>query len=257
MARNKHPEVTVERILDAAQQLFLQKGYENTTIQDIVNELGGLTKGAIYHHFRSKEEIMDAVGDRMFLENNPFEAVKGRADLNGLQKFREAVRLNQADTARVQITQQSLPVPLSPRLLVDMVRSNCTVLTPYYEQLIEEGNRDGSMHTEYAREIAELLPLMSSVWMMPSIFPASRQALRRKFCFMRDMLAAMGVPMVDDSIMALVDEFLAGVSGLEESDEPQPAPEKAAGQRQGESAGARPGETFEPKPEETAGPHRG
>ena len=61
MARNKHPEVTEERILDVAQQLFLEKGYENTTIQDIVDGLGGLTKGAVYHHFKSKEEIMDAV----------------------------------------------------------------------------------------------------------------------------------------------------------------------------------------------------
>ena len=65
MARNKYPEVTVERILDVSQRLFLEKGYDNTTIQDIVDELGGLSKGAIYHHFKSKEEIMDAVGDRM------------------------------------------------------------------------------------------------------------------------------------------------------------------------------------------------
>ena len=40
MARNKYPEVTVERILDAAQKLFLEKGYDHTTIQDIVDELG-------------------------------------------------------------------------------------------------------------------------------------------------------------------------------------------------------------------------
>ena len=77
MARNKYPEITVEKILDAAQRLFLEKGYENTTIQDIVGELGGLTKGAVYHHFKSKEEIMDAVNDRMFFSNNPFEAVQG------------------------------------------------------------------------------------------------------------------------------------------------------------------------------------
>ena len=35
MARNKHPERTVEQILSAAQRLFLEKGYEETTIQDI------------------------------------------------------------------------------------------------------------------------------------------------------------------------------------------------------------------------------
>ena len=49
MARNKYPEVTVEKILEVSQRLFIEKGYDNTTIQDIVNELGGLTKGAIYH----------------------------------------------------------------------------------------------------------------------------------------------------------------------------------------------------------------
>ena len=99
MARNKYPEVTEERILDVAQRLFLEKGYENTTIQDIVDELSGLTKGAVYHHFKSKDEIMDAVGDRMFLTNNPFEAVKARSDLNGLEKLREAIRINQSDVA--------------------------------------------------------------------------------------------------------------------------------------------------------------
>ena len=65
MARNKYPEITVEKILDVAQRLFLEKGYDNTTIQDIVNELGGLTKGAIYHHFKSKEDILDAMIERM------------------------------------------------------------------------------------------------------------------------------------------------------------------------------------------------
>lgn len=88
MARNKYPEQTVEQILDTAQRLFLEKGYDNTTIQDIVDHLDGLSKGAVYHHFRSKEEIMDAVGDRMFAANNPFEMVRNRTDLNGLQKLR-------------------------------------------------------------------------------------------------------------------------------------------------------------------------
>ena len=57
MARNKYPEETVTLILDTAQKLFLEKGYEHTTIQDIIDNLGGLTKGAIYHHFTSKESL--------------------------------------------------------------------------------------------------------------------------------------------------------------------------------------------------------
>ena len=197
----------MERILDVSQRLFLEKGYENTTIQDIVDELGGLTKGAVYHHFKSKEEIMDAVGDRMFFSNNPFEAVRGRTDLNGLQKLREAVRLNQSDQERVRLTAQSIPIAKSPRLLQEMIVSNRKVLTPYFLELIEEGNRDGSMHTNYPREIAELLPLLTSLWLLPSVFPASREQMKRKFLFLGEMLEKMGVPLMDDSIRNLVDDF--------------------------------------------------
>lgn len=207
MARNKYPEVTVERILDVSQRLFLEKGYENTTIQDIVDELEGLTKGAVYHHFKSKEEIMDAVGDRMFFSNNPFEAVRGRTDLNGLQKLREAVRLNQSDQERVRLTAQSIPIAKSPRLLQEMIVSNRKVLTPYFLELIEEGNRDGSMHTNYPREIAELLPLLTSLWLLPSVYPASREQMKRKFLFLGEMLEKMGVPLMDDGIRTLVDRF--------------------------------------------------
>ena len=64
MPRNKYPEQTVEKILDAAAALFAEKGYQSTTLQDIIDATG-LSKGAVYHHFRSKEEIARKVGDRM------------------------------------------------------------------------------------------------------------------------------------------------------------------------------------------------
>ncbi len=56
MPRNKYPEQTVEKILSAAERLFAQKGYAKTTLQDIIDTTG-LSKGAVYHHFKSKEEI--------------------------------------------------------------------------------------------------------------------------------------------------------------------------------------------------------
>ncbi len=207
LQRIEYPEVTVERILDAAQKLFLEKGYDHTTIQDIVDELGDLTKGAVYHHFKSKEEIMDAVGDRMFFTNNPFEAVRNRSDLNGLEKLREAIRINQTDDSRTDLNIQSMPIYKDPRLLMEMIDSNRRILTPYFQELLEEGNRDGSMHTEYTREIAELLPLLTSLWMLPSIFPATKDEMKRKFIFLGDMLDKMGVPLFDEATSRLVDDF--------------------------------------------------
>ena len=129
MSRNKYPEVTVEKILDAAERLFLERGYEHTTIQDIVDELGGLTKGAVYHHFKSKEEILDAVSDRMFFRNDPFEAVRSRTDLNGLGKLREAILIYNADEESAELTRQTIPISKNPRLLVEMLISNRRVLT--------------------------------------------------------------------------------------------------------------------------------
>lgn len=207
MARNKYPEMTVEKILDVAQRLFLEKGYDHTTIQDIVDHLDGLSKGAVYHHFRSKEEIMDAVGDRMFSENNPFEKVRVRTDLNGLEKLREAIRVNQSDEERTNMTLQSIPLTRNPKLLAEMVESNRRVLTPYYLELLEEGNKDGSLHTEYAREISELLPLLTSLWLLPSVFPATKEEMKHKFHFLGEMLEKMGVPLMDASIYALVEDF--------------------------------------------------
>ena len=207
MARNKYPEETEERILDTAQRLFLEKGFEDTTIQDIVDELGGLTKGAVYHHFKSKDEIMDAVGDRMFFANNPFEAVQGREDLNGLEKLREMIRLNQADTARVDLNIQAIPITRNPRVLMEMIKSNRRILTPYFQKLIEEGNQDGSIHTEYTREISELLPLLTSLWMIPSIFPATKEEMKHKFRFLGDMLEKLGIPVMNEELYQLVDDF--------------------------------------------------
>lgn len=60
MARNKYPEETVKLILDVSTKMFCEKGYDNTSLQDIINETK-LSKGAIYHHFDSKEDILKAI----------------------------------------------------------------------------------------------------------------------------------------------------------------------------------------------------
>lgn len=67
MARpvKKQPEQWKKEILDAAKELFLSKGYEETAITDIM-ELAGGAKGMFYRFFQSKEEVMHALGDRMF-----------------------------------------------------------------------------------------------------------------------------------------------------------------------------------------------
>ena len=66
MARNKYPEVTVEKILEVSQRLFMEKGYDNTTIQDIVNELGGL-RGRSIIILNQKRKLSTHWGKNSFL----------------------------------------------------------------------------------------------------------------------------------------------------------------------------------------------
>ena len=212
MARNKYPEITVEKILEAAQRLFLEKGYEHTTIQDIVDELGGLTKGAVYHHYKSKEDIICALSDKLFAENNPFAAVKQRKDLNALQKMREAVKLNQQNTQEKQLNIEALPLLKNPRILVEMIQSNHQQLTPLWRDLLEEGIADGSIQTEFPKEIAELIPLLGDVWLYPNLFPATEEELVHRFFFFKEMLEKMGAPIIDDELAELVQARLRQIS---------------------------------------------
>lgn len=214
MARNKYPEITVEKILEAAQRLFLEKGYDNTTIQDIVDELGGLTKGAIYHHFKSKEDIMDALGDKMFLDNNPFEEVRKRKDLNGLEKMKTVILMSRSAQDRWEIARQAVPLLKNPRILAKMIDSNRRILSPFWQELIEEGKRDGSIQTKYARELAELLPLLD-IWLMDSVYPASREERRSKVEFISDMFRTMGLPLFDEEVMDTINECLSEIEETE------------------------------------------
>lgn len=59
MGRSKNSEQTPEMIIDTSTRLFIEKGYEQTSIQDILDALQ-LSKGGLYHHFKSKEEISKA-----------------------------------------------------------------------------------------------------------------------------------------------------------------------------------------------------
>ena len=55
---------TKARILDAALELFAQSGYLGTSMSDIANRLG-ITKGALYKHYTSKQEILLSIVERM------------------------------------------------------------------------------------------------------------------------------------------------------------------------------------------------
>lgn len=212
MARpvKKTPEQWKQEILNAAQSLFLTKGYEASSVSDIM-EIAGGAKGMFYRFFQSKEEVMHALGNQLFFANNPFDAVKKRNDLNGLEKIRTLLALNHSDEKRNALNQQAVSILQDPRILASAIEENRRVLTPLWLELLEEGIRDGSIKTEYPKELSELLPLIN-FWMLPSVFPATEEELLHKYRFVVEVLSQMGLPLYDADSISFTKQLITNLT---------------------------------------------
>lgn len=209
MARNKHPEETVEKILDVASRLFLEKGYEHTSIQDIINNLGGLSKGAIYHHFKSKEDILIAVTDRMTMESNQGLAkIRDASSMNGKEKLQEIFKASINRPVQNDIFTVAPDFQNNPRLLDSLLRETVEVVAPYYIlPIIKEGIEDGSIRTEFPEQLAELIILAANIWMNPMVFDSSPEESYAKFMVFRQMMQGFGLDIVDEEMVQRLQEL--------------------------------------------------
>ena len=211
MARNKYPEETVNRILDVAGHLFMEKGYEHTSIQDIIDNLGGLSKGAIYHHFKSKEEILDAVTDRIMEESNrKLTGIPKRKDLNGIEKLRTLFKSSLCRPAQDEMFQVAPSFYNNPRLLASLLYETIELTGPEYIQpIIEEVIADGSIVAAHPKQLAELISLVANVWINPMIFDSSVEETYHKLLVFDQMLKGMGLDVVDGEMIARMQELTA------------------------------------------------
>ena len=211
MARNKHPEETVELILDVAFRLFMEKGYEHTSIQDIISGLGGLSKGAIYHHFRSKDDILMAVTDRMTAQSNQMlAAIRDRSDLNGREKLKRIFKESISRPVQNDIFTVAPNFHDNPKLLFSLLHDTIDEVAPnYILPIIRQGISDGTIEAEYPEQLAELILLAANVWMNPMIFDSSVEESCRKFMVFGQMLRGFGLDIVDDEMLKRLRELTA------------------------------------------------
>lgn len=209
MARNKHPEETVRLILEVAYRLFMEKGYEHTSIQDIIDHLGGLSKGAIYHHFKSKEDILVAVSDKMTEESNKMlEDIRDRTDLNGKDKLKMIFKKSILRPVQDDIFTVAPNLKKSPRLLFSIFSETMNEAAPkYILPIIEQGVADGTIQTDYPAELAQLIILVANIWTNPMIFDDAPDVSYRKFMVYRQMMQGFGLDIVDDEMMSRIQEL--------------------------------------------------
>ena|SRR5580765_8096692 len=144
-----------ERLVDAATTLFAERGFESTSVQDIV-ETAGVTKGAMYHYFASKDDLLHEIYARIL-----------RLQMQRLERFAAgdepiADRVHAAAADVVATTIENLPdVSIFFRSLhqlgEDKLREVRRERRRYHERfrsMIEEGQRDGAFRSDVAPDLA-------------------------------------------------------------------------------------------------------
>lgn len=211
MSRNKYPEETRKRIVETATQLFLENGYENTTIQDIIDHLGGLTKGAVYHHFKSKNDILAAVMENVYADNHLLDDWTGilrKSNLTGKEKIKEMLVTSLSDPDEKRFVSMKVDYKKTPELLSDYLNRTVNHLAPcYFEPAVTEGIKDGSIQTDYPKELSQVMVLLANIWINPLVFRCSEEEMKRKFLFLCDMTDKLGLGGILEDIYPLLAEY--------------------------------------------------
>jgi AcrR family transcriptional regulator len=157
----KAPAVRRAELIDCAQRLFLQKGYERTTINDVIAETG-LSKGAFYHHFAAKEDLLEAIASRFGQDAvAAVAAVQADASLGALQRLNGLMAVGREWKAEHMPQLRAMFTVLlrsdNAVLYHRIVAAVFAVLSPTVTAIIEQGAREGAFDVADAGIAAEAL----------------------------------------------------------------------------------------------------
>lgn len=157
----KAPAVRRAELIDCAQTLFLRKGYERTTINDVIAATA-LSKGAFYHHFRAKEDLLEAIAAR-FAEQALAYAETVRADqaLGALQRLNLLLAMSREWKAEnLPQLRAMFTVLLRPENAVlyhRIVGAVFAAMAPTLTEIIADGEREGVFDAADAALAAEAI----------------------------------------------------------------------------------------------------
>ena len=209
MARNKYPEETVRKILDTAERLFIETGYDRASLQEIIDETG-LSKGAIYHHFASKEDIFYAVCDRIGQRNaEVLSQVRDAPGLNGLEKLRAMFKTSLQPERQAKMFCMMPYFMDNAKFLATEMRSIFTEVVPcFVEPIIRQGMADGSIRTEHPKELAEAMMMLSDMWINPIVQPTTPEEIRARCEIYNRLFQGFGVDgLIDQEIVSTLVQY--------------------------------------------------
>lgn len=144
-------------ILDAAEVLFSQKGFDGTSTSDILDQVG-IARGTLYHHFKSKEDIMDALLERY--NTKILAAAKRIAEnqsipvVDRLIQTIMALNINSQEGSKVI---EHIHKPQNALMHQKMQKIILEGVPPILTEIIQDGIEEGLMNTPFPYESIEML----------------------------------------------------------------------------------------------------
>ena len=173
-------------ILDVAERLFCTRGYDQTSTNDILAEIG-IARGTLYYHFTSKEDILDAMIDRILDE------IVRRASqiaLDGsipvLESMTQTILASNVDTKTGDMILEQMHKPQNALMHAKMQERLLKQLIPLFTKLIEDGISQGLMQTDDPEDTIEMLLLYSNTVFDDAIAYSEKEKKKKVLAFIRN-----------------------------------------------------------------------
>lgn len=186
----KEPEVRKNEILDIAEELFAVKGFDGTSTNEIL-EKAGIARGTLYYHFKSKEEILDGVINRM-IDRMKEKAAGIVADKKVpiLERLTAAVLAFNSDTELGYEVMEQVHKPQNALMHQKMQTRLLDGIVPILKDLLDEGAEQDIFHTEYGTEAVEMMILYANIMFddLAEQSPKQRQQRMQGFIYNSERL---------------------------------------------------------------------
>ncbi len=208
MSRRYNAQESRELIIGAAEKLFFEKGFDKVSMRDISEE-AKLSKGAIYHHYKSKDEIIrEIINKYVELQRSILVDLIHKTD--GYKGREKIIYLmdNIVDMVENKLDVDEYQCIKSPDMIYMYLKNNINYDAPMLADIIEIGNKDGSLNVEKPLECAETFLMLINIWLDPSVIPYPKERRLEKFKFLQDLMKKLGCDVITDNFIEKMLEYM-------------------------------------------------
>ncbi|MCM3038395.1 TetR/AcrR family transcriptional regulator [Paenibacillus motobuensis] len=176
----KDAEERRNEILDAANELFAQKGFDGTSTNDILEKVG-IARGTLYYHFKSKEDIMDALIERYSVRLiGAAQEIATDKSIPVVERIiRVIMALNISDGSTQEIMEH-IHKPQNALMHQKIQKVLINGVTPILADIIREGITQGLFNTPFPYECMEMVMIYANTIFDDDMVPMTNGELAQR-----------------------------------------------------------------------------